>query len=142
MGDAAAIRRAGAIVAAAAERRPAVVVSAAGGLTDQLLLLMEAAADGGGEGPLGEISVRHQELIAGLGLPQGLLDGPLAELRKLVRGIELLREVTPRTRDKLLSYGERLMAPLFAAHLCTLGLEARPWVAGALAARKSLQCLL
>ncbi len=130
VGDAAAIATAGAIVLRARARRPAVVVSAAARVTDTLLALLGAATEGDASAPLRSLEERHRGLLGELKLSPALLDDPLAELRNLVQGVELLREVTPRTNDLVLSYGERLMAPLFAAYLSSLGLATRPWVAG------------
>src|SRR6266516_5905121 len=47
------------------------------------------------------------------------------ELEKTVEGISHLRELTPRSRDYLLSFGERLSAPVLAAAIRSLGLKTR-----------------
>ncbi len=130
VGDAGAIRRSAGIVLAARARRPAVVVSAAAGITDALVKILEAAAAGDTARLRKAFEERHRVLLRELDLPGDLFDERFAELRNLLRGIELLREVTPRTSDLVLSFGERLMAPLFAAHLGSRGLPARAWVAG------------
>src|SRR5437879_6472251 len=45
------------------------------------------------------------------------------ELEKTVQGISHLRELTPRSRDYLLSFGERLSTPILAAAIRSLGLK-------------------
>jgi aspartate kinase len=64
----------------------------------------------------------------------GLLNGPggrlerdldllFAELRELLHGVLLLRELTRRSLDLIASFGERLSARLMAAHLGEIGLR-------------------
>ena len=48
-----------------------------------------------------------------------------SELVRTVEGITHLRELTARSRDYLLSFGERLCAPILAAALETAGINAR-----------------
>ena len=47
------------------------------------------------------------------------------DLEKTVEGISHLRELTPRSRDYLLSFGERLSAPILASAIRSLGLKTR-----------------
>ncbi len=48
-----------------------------------------------------------------------------SELERTVEGIAHLRELTSRSRDYLLSFGERLSAPILAATLSAIGVRAR-----------------
>jgi len=50
-----------------------------------------------------------------------LIDRLNRELVKTVEGISHLRELTPRSRDYLLSFGERLSAPILAAAIRNIG---------------------
>ena len=50
-----------------------------------------------------------------------------AELEALAQGLRLLRELTPRTTDYLVSRGERLSARLVAAALEAGGTRAGTW---------------
>lgn len=52
------------------------------------------------------------------------------ELERTVDGISHLRELTPRSRDYLLSFGERFSTPILASGLRTLGLRARAFTGG------------
>jgi len=131
VGDPAAIRRAGEIVAAAVSTSPGpvvVVVSAAARVTDRLVALARAAAEGESpadvEGIIDELTVRHRGIAAELGLDPASIAAPLDELRHCAKGMALLAEDSLRARDRLLACGELLMAPLFAAHLRSLGIDA------------------
>ena len=64
--------------------------------------------------------------MAQLGLDQELLDRYLAELATLLRAIRHRRRLRPSERDFLLSFGERMSARVFAAHLRSRGALATP----------------
>jgi aspartokinase len=49
----------------------------------------------------------------------------LDELEQLLMGIALMKELTLRTKDYLVSFGERLSTRLFAAYLNRIGTYAR-----------------
>lgn len=49
----------------------------------------------------------------------------LDELEQLLMGIALMKELTVRTKDYLVSFGERLSTRLFAAYLNNIGAYAR-----------------
>jgi aspartokinase/homoserine dehydrogenase 1 len=116
----------------AAKVTPAVVVSALGGVTDGLVAAAEAAAQGDDSHAemVDKIAGRHRDCAAellGAKRSRTIVDGFEAifrELRDLLHGASLVRECTPRTMDAVLSCGERLSAPLVAATLGTLGVDA------------------
>lgn len=125
MGGADPIRKVGEIVKKVTDRQPVLVVSAVGGITDRLFSLGQSALLGGAwRDALGEICDRHRSILGELGLSETLVDPLLEELRGLVGGISLIRELTPRTRDYLVSFGERLSARLVASHLESVGVPA------------------
>jgi aspartate kinase len=128
VGSAAAIRQVLEIVRARREQRPIVVVSAHAGVTDALVDLAERAPKGRADSRA--IEQRHREILAELGLPAELLDPLLKDLRDLVRGIRLVGEATPRSRDLLLSFGERCSARTVAAYFSTQGMPSRAFDAG------------
>jgi len=134
VGGADPIRRLGRIVAASLAREPLVVVSAVGGVTNRLFLAGELACAGGEWKPeLEALAAQHRALVTELGIEAAPIEKLLAELSDLVRGIALIRELTPRTQDQLASFGERLSARIVAAHLAREGLAARAldaWEAG------------
>ncbi|MDA8018635.1 MAG: bifunctional aspartate kinase/homoserine dehydrogenase I [Thermoanaerobaculia bacterium] len=129
--DADAIGRVVEIVQRAGEESAlTVVVSALGGVTNELLTTAELAASRGAWEPRFEaLRQRHLLTARDLGLDQGLLDGVeqlCGRLHELLSGVHLLRELSPRARDSILSYGERLSARFVAAALTGAGVLARP----------------
>lgn len=126
LGDPARIERASAIVRRARERgdRPVVIVSAHAGVTDQLLALAQAAYEGR-EADLRPLRARHEEIASGLGLDPAHVAPELAELENIVSGVRLLGELSPRARDRIASFGERMAAKAVAGFLSRTGLPAR-----------------
>ena len=97
-----------------------VVVSALGGITDQLLLTARLAA-AGDEAYMPQCTAmiaRHNELVEKIVLPehrpgvQNRLDELLDELRNIFKGVYLIRDLSPKTTDMILSYGERLSSEI------------------------------
>ncbi|MFQ5876546.1 MAG: aspartate kinase [Acidobacteriota bacterium] len=129
------IRQVGAIVKRFAARRPVVVVSAMAGVTDELI----AVADRAVSGPPREVGrrldalrARHLQVIRGLGLGDGLSGRPgrevqalFSELEGVCRGVLLLRELSRRSLDLIVSFGECLSARILAAHLGQIGVRSR-----------------
>lgn len=105
-------------------RRPVVVVSAFRGVTDELLELGREALRGE-LGRLEGIAARHREAARALGVDAAPVEPLLAELEQLARGVSLLKELTPRTLDRLAGYGERLSVRIVAAAFSKGGVPAR-----------------
>ncbi len=122
--NAAAIDRAARIVCMRLGDRPVVVVSAMAKVTDQLLAMGRAAGAGDRERALQlsrAVRERHYT-TAGELLHTGLftafhadLEATFDALDELLRGIAAVGELTPRTTDYVLSFGERLSSKLVAA---------------------------
>ncbi|UVS01159.1 bifunctional aspartate kinase/homoserine dehydrogenase I [Bacteroides fragilis] len=102
-----------------------VVVSALGGITDQLISTsrMVATGDAAYEGAYREIVRRHEEMVKGVipaGETQTLLhyqvNELLDELKDIFQGIYLIKDLSPKTSDTIVSYGERLSS-LIASRL-------------------------
>ncbi len=127
VGSADAIRQVGTIVQRALEDRPLVVCSAHAGVTDLLLAAADNALEG--ERPDGSIARRHAALLEALELPADLLDAELAELDQLLTVVSLLGELTPRTRDRIVSFGERMSCKVVAASLRGRGVDAEDFPA-------------
>jgi aspartokinase/homoserine dehydrogenase 1 len=102
-----------------------VVVSAMGGTTDQLLRAGALAESGQLDGAFAVVEAlreRHLDALPEEGAAAGV--GREVELlRDLLRGVSLLREQTPRSRALLMSFGERLSAPLVAGWIRRAGRE-------------------
>jgi aspartate kinase len=109
-----------------------VVASAIGETTDQLIEIAELAKKGDRQRArkiLSKIQVSHLKiarLVAGKGETRELVSGLeqlYSELERTVEGIAHLRELTSRSRDYLLSFGERLSTPILAAAVSAVGLR-------------------
>jgi aspartate kinase len=124
VGTAASIRKVCDIVRSRARKKPLLVVSALAGVTDAL----EAAARSALRGTLSLVAIRrrHEEVVRDLGLAPGLVAAELRELEELLRGVQLLGELSPRSLDYAMSFGERMSVKIVAAALATCGVSARP----------------
>ena len=94
-----------------------VVVSALGGITDKLLKTSELASKGddGYEEEFSGIVSRHIDVISGLIADATLCTemqtktmGLLDELKNILKGVYLINDLSPKTSDTIVSYGERL----------------------------------
>ncbi|HEU4953726.1 MAG TPA: bifunctional aspartate kinase/homoserine dehydrogenase I [Gemmatimonadales bacterium] len=135
LADSAAVRHAVDIIRRHRAEPTVVVVSAMAGTTDALLAVAQQAGSGDARtvAPLiARLRLRHAEVARAL-LPGGRLRADVlaviterfAELEALAEGLRLLRELTPRTTDYIVSRGERLSATLVAAALEAGGTRAR-----------------
>jgi aspartokinase/homoserine dehydrogenase 1 len=133
LGDASAFLNAAAIVRRATA--PVVVVcSAPSGVTDLLLEVADKARHG--DQAKANVAVKalrdkYSGIVAALGLRAKLreevtaaIEGSLRELELLASGLVVLRELTTRTSDLVVSRGERLSAPMFCAVLREQGQQA------------------
>lgn len=127
------IRKSLAVVAAAATQSPVVmVVSALGGTTDILIGAGRAAAavDAGYRDTLAQLHERHRaaarELLADATQHEKLaaIAAQFGEIQTLCDGIFALGELSNRTLDRLMSYGELLSSRLIAAAAKAHGLAA------------------
>lgn len=109
------IRHVASIIKKYRAERPVVVLSAMGDTTDYLLEAGNAALNGMVD--ISEVQNLHKDTAATLGLPITVVDSLLDELSKLLTGITMLKELTKRTRDYLVSFGERLSVRMMAAFL-------------------------
>lgn len=102
-----------------------VVVSALGGITDQLISTSKMAAQGDAAYEEGycEMVRRHEEMVEAV-IPAGdardrllaRVHALLSELKNIFQGIYLIRDLSPKTSDTIVSYGERLSS-IIAAEL-------------------------
>jgi aspartate kinase len=116
-------------VAAVADRDPIVVVSALSGVTNQLVDFCRHA-ERREEASAGLVE-RHAGFAREVGLGPEVLQPVLDAWHDEARGwVEHRRAIAGADRDRVLSFGERLAAPLFAAGLRSRGVEARAVMAG------------
>jgi len=131
--DVDAVRRVVGIVGA--EKRPRlVVVSALSGVTDQLLDVASRVEAGDGDGAqeaVRGLRRRHEEmatLVRDAEQRAALLartDAHFNELEAIVHALAVVKEVSPRSRDAIVSFGELASSPIVSAALTDAGIPSR-----------------
>ena len=132
--DAAAMKRTAAIVAGRRQRglQPVVVVSAMAKVTDQLLAAAAAAGQDDRAGAIAlsvKLRERHLNTAAQLVTGERLmtlasrLHAEFDALDDLLRGIAAVGELTPRTNDLVVSFGERTSSRMVAEAFAEAGLN-------------------
>lgn len=116
------IRRVATIIQAYKNERPVVVLSAMGDTTDFLLEAADAALEG--KIDISGVEKLHRETAAELGIEFSEIEKLFAELKQLLTGISMIKELTKRTRDYLVSFGERMSVRIMAAWLSKQGTAA------------------
>jgi aspartate kinase len=121
------------------DKQPVVVVSAMSGTTDWLLNTARTVAEGGrnaadpvaAERLMAEFHSRYQkvveETISSPEIRSRTFSSIAAQLRRLLRlltGIEMLGELSPRSLDAVAAFGEKLSSKIAAAALCDAGFKA------------------
>ena len=103
--------------------RVLIVHSAVAGVTDRLERLLDAAIGAAPEEELRGIEERHHRLAAELGvtLPSEV-EQHITELREIAAGVSMVREVSERTRARVMAAGELLLTPIAARFLDSRGL--------------------
>jgi aspartokinase/homoserine dehydrogenase 1 len=110
-----------------------VVVSAFSGVTDGLIGIAGEAVAGGKDwqGRVKDLRKRHLDVLGHFVRGEerktaaAVLDGLVRELSRILDGVTILGELSPRTLDYVMSFGERLSASLLARVLSSQGIEAR-----------------
>ena len=122
VGDATRIRSVVEIVRKELPRKPAVVCSAHKGVTNLLFKTAEEAL--AGKPSISTVVATHERIQKELGVPVETTTALLAELDVLLKGIAMLKELTPRTMDYVASFGERLSCRTIAAFFTKSGIPA------------------
>lgn len=101
--------------------RVIMVVSALGGLTDKLIATAKAAAEGSDYTADYQAMIdRHHNIIEGIVAEEfreevtAKVDTLLEELGNIYKGVSLIRDLSPRTLDIIVSYGERLSSTIIS----------------------------
>jgi bifunctional aspartokinase / homoserine dehydrogenase 1 len=119
----------------AANHTTLVVVSALGGITDLLLQCSQLAAEGkeNYQSVLIEIEQRHLQTVREL-IPINNQSSLLSfvktqcnEIQDICNGIFLLRELSARTKDRMVSYGELLSSKIISAALIAENIDTH-WI--------------
>jgi len=123
--DTARLRHVADIVKSQLNRKPVLVLSAMGDTTDHLLEAGDTALKHG-KVEIDNVVKLHLATVKGLKLPaQKDFNLLLDELKRLLSGIALIRELTPRTKDYLVSFGERMSVRIAAAYLQSIKMNAK-----------------
>ncbi|CAI7815903.1 unnamed protein product [Closterium sp. NIES-54] len=112
------------------EENPIIVMSAMGKTTNNLIKVGERALTCGSAkcAAIDELRVireLHVSTMEELGVECAEVHELMHELQQLVTGIALMRELTPRSSDYLVSFGERCSTRIFAAYLNSLGVPSK-----------------
>jgi len=131
--DGKAIDRVAQIVSARLDQRPVVVVSAMSRITDSLVAMSRLAASGSlieALRLLRQLRQRHLTVLASVVKPrsEGTVRADLQALfdavQPVLRGVAALGELSPRTTDSILSFGELLSSRMVTAAFRERGLDA------------------
>jgi len=132
--DAEAIGRVAQIIGNRLKEHPVVVSSAMGKTTNALLEIAETAAQGNAETALRLLNQSHNMHLTfaqdfGLAISKDevflTMSQYFKEMCNIVQGLSSLGELTPRSKDAMASYGERLSTLILAAVLEKHGVPAR-----------------
>jgi aspartokinase/homoserine dehydrogenase 1 len=136
VGSADAIAKVIAIVSERIRKEPTiVVVSAMSGVTDQLLMLAQSASQGNEayKTIIQHIEQKHLDAVRAL-LPIQQQSGTLSMVKQLLNELEsnceglfMLRELSMRMQDKIISYGEILSSKIISAAFESKGIQ-QQWV--------------
>ncbi|KAK7858420.1 aspartokinase 3 [Quercus suber] len=124
--------------------KPVIVLSAMGKTTNKLLLAGEKAVSCGVTNAssidelsfIKELHLRQEWLsflavntmtVKELGIDKSTVTPHLEELEQLLKGIAMMKELTLRTKDYLVSFGECMSTRIFAAYLNKIGVKARQY---------------
>jgi diaminopimelate decarboxylase/aspartate kinase len=105
-----------------------IVHSAVSGITDRLERMLAAALAGEHDAALAAIEARHLQLCDELGIGTSpRLTGYFTELRQIAQGISLMREISERTRARVMANGELLATEIGSRFLASVGLPTTWW---------------
>jgi aspartate kinase len=117
------IKHVASIIKAYAEKKPIVVLSAMGDTTDHLLEAADKAIEGVVD--VEGVAKLHEETATELGVNIDTIKSLLVELKQLLTGISMIKEVSKRSRDYLVSFGERMSVRMMSAYLQKEGIPAQ-----------------
>lgn len=122
--DRAQIEKVQEIVRGRLPKKPVVVSSAHKGITNALIAAGKAAAAGKADAEQ-EVIERQQAVARACGCDDGLLEPFFQEITDLLRGVRLVRELSPRSLDYISSFGERMSVRVLADLFSRNGLPAQ-----------------
>ena len=117
------IKHVASIIKAYKDKKPVVVLSAMGDTTDHLLDAADKAVTGIVD--ISGVAKLHEDTAKELGVNTDSIELLLNELKQLLTGISMLKELTKRTRDYLVSFGERMSVRMMSEYLNKEGIPAK-----------------
>ncbi len=114
-------------------RAPLLVASAMGKTTDKLVRIADTAKNGdweGSKGLLSELKTFHEEALKDCTSGENRkrveerVESLFAECESLIKGLALLRECSPRSRDAVLSFGELFSTTIIHGRALERGIRA------------------
>jgi aspartate kinase len=105
------------------DKKPIVVVSAIGDTTDYLIEAGELALQG--KIDIEKIKNQHYMITKELNSNIENINFMFSEIQNLLMGISLIKELSRRSMDYLISFGERLSARIVSDYLRSIGLTTR-----------------
>ncbi|MEM1574741.1 MAG: aspartate kinase [Nitrososphaerota archaeon] len=117
------------------ENELVIVVSALKGVTDFLIKISEEAINGNEKiikERINDLRKKHLEIIKETIKNENIkreieviIEELINELEKILIGVTYLREITPRIKDHILSFGEKLSTPIIYGILKDIGLKVK-----------------
>ena len=106
-------------------KKPVVVLSAIGSTTDAIIQSGKNALNGIID--INDVRELHFGIAEELGISHEILEPFFREINSLLMGISLIKELSDKTFDNLISFGERLSVRIFSAYLNNLGLKSKAY---------------
>ena len=130
---------AGIVKSQASRSKVVVVVSAVSsidkkkGTTSKLMAAVKEAHDKGAYAKIVDSILRdHLEIIEAASMLESLknnlkeqIQNHVDSLKRLLQAVEVIEEISPRTEDKIVGYGEKMSAVILAGYLNATGVDAR-----------------
>jgi aspartate kinase len=123
LADAEKIKNIAGLIEKLLDNKPIIVVSAIGNTTNELIRAGENAIQG--KIDIESIKNLHYEIAKNLEINIENFSNLFAEIQNLLMGISLIRELSRRTLDYLISFGERLSVRILSSYLKQLGLNSK-----------------
>src|SRR3990172_2670922 len=128
------------VAEAAKENQVIVVASAMNGITDTLIRMSELAKSCHVDklrSELEKLRERHLQVVEDtISNPKirsevrKTVEERINALEKVLEGISILGEMTPRSKDRVISFGEQISAPIVSGAITDLGLKTKHFTGG------------
>jgi len=112
------------IIRQALPEKPVIVFSAMDDITDRLIECGHLALNNGAIN-ISDIETLHKKTARELGIDTSEIEDLLTQLKGLLKGISLIKELSRRTKDLLVSFGERLSVRVISAYLNKIGIASK-----------------